>query len=135
MFISIHGNSACVEVISNDTHETEKAFIAKMSGFFAHGKTLKEAFNAVKEKYLNIMDIEEKKKRFVELFPNKEKKYLIKDLYQWHGIITGSCNFGRDRFIEEHNINIEGKMSINQFFKITENEYGGNIIKSLEEFY
>ena len=42
---------------------------------------------------------------------------------------------GRDNFIQNHNINLDDEFTVKEFIEITENSYGGTIIKALKEFY
>jgi hypothetical protein len=99
---------------------------------FAHGNTIKEAKADAENKYYAQMNIED---RITEL-RNKFTKTPKLDgtlLYNWHGILTGSCRFGRDDFISTHNINLNQKYTIEEFVALTQNSYGGEIIKKLIE--
>ena len=82
------------------------------------------------------MDIEEKIKLFKEKFPDVNKKYSVKDFYQWHHNLTGSCEMGRKSFAKNHGINIDNDtMTVKEFIDLTENAYCGGIIKELKESY
>lgn len=80
------------------------------------------------------MDTEEAIQQFIEKF-NKNKKYKGSTFYTWHHILTGSCEMGRNNFIKNHDINLNKMYSVKEFIELTENDYGGEIIKQLKEFY
>lgn len=55
-----------------------------------------------------------------------------KELYKWHNILTGSCEFGRREFCKDHKIDIDKDLlTVNEFIALTVNEYGGDIITQL----
>ena len=82
------------------------------------------------------MYIEEKIELFKERFPDVNKKYPVKDFYQWHHNLTGSCEMGRKSFAKNHRIDIENDMmTVKEFINLTENAYCGEVIKELKESY
>lgn len=90
----------------------------------------------LKKKIIDDMDVEEKIKLFKENFPDVNKKYPVKDLYQWHHKLTGSCEMGRKSFAKNHNIDIDNDiMAVKEFIDLTENAYCGEIIRQLKESY
>ena len=91
---------------------------------------MKEAAQAAKTKFFTKLNFAEKKTEFLELFQTK-KKLSGKVLYEWHGILTGSCKFGRDRFCEQHNIDLQKKYTLGEFVKIVKDDFGGDKIKEL----
>ena len=135
IFTYIHGNVAKGYVLERNVI-FKPCYIVKGNGYFAHGETLQEAQNALEEKIIDKMDVEEKIKLFKEKFPDVNKKYAVKDFYQWHHNLTGSCEMGRKSFANSHNIDIDNDvMSVKEFIKLTENAYCGEIIKELKESY
>ena len=135
VFESVHDNWAAVLIIDRNDFSTKKAFVAKLDGQFAHGETIKDAFSAVTEKVMDNMDDDEKKRRFLETFPEYEKPYKIADFFSWHHVVTGSCEFGRKQFAREHGINLDGEMTVKAFIELTRSSYGGERIKELETLY
>ena len=129
---SIHGSIARGDILRGDL-TLQKCYIAKGSGLFAHGETIREAQEALETKIMDEMQVEEK----IELFRKKFKngiKYPAKDFYAWHHMLTGSCEMGRKEFARERGINIETAMfTPEEFIAITENAYGGKIIRMLKE--
>lgn len=135
IFTHIHGNVAKGYILEKNVI-LKPCYIVKDNGYFAHGETLKEAQSALEEKIIEDMDIEEKIELFKEKFPDVNKKYTVKDFYQWHHNLTGSCEMGRKSFANSHNINIDNDMmTVKGFIKLTENAYRGEIIKELKESY
>ena len=135
IFTHIHGNVAKGYILEKNVI-LKPCYVVKGNGYFAHGETLKEAQSALEEKIIDDMDIEEKIELFKEKFPDVNKKYTVKDFYQWHHNLTGSCEMGRKSFANSHNINIDNDMmTVKEFIKLTENAYCGEIIKELKESY
>ena len=135
IFTHIHENVAKGFILERNVI-LKSCYIVKGNGYFAHGETLKEAQSALEEKILDDMNIEEKIELFKEKFPDVNKKYPVKDFYQWHHNLTGSCEMGRKTFARSHNIDIENDMmTVKEFISLTENAYCGEVIKELKESY
>ena len=135
IFTHIHGNVAKGYILESNVI-FKPCYIVKGNGYFAHGETLREAQNALEEKIIDGMDVEEKIKLFKEKFSDVNKKYAVKDFYQWHHNLTGSCEMGRKSFANSHNIDIDNDMmTVKEFIKLTENAYCGEVIKELKESY
>ena len=135
IFTHIHGNVAKGYVLEQNVI-LKPCYIVKGNGYFAHGETLKEAQSALEEKILDDMDIEEKIKLFKEKFPDVNEEYPVKDFYQWHHKLTGSCEMGRKSFARSHNIDIDNDiMTVKEFMDLTEDAYCGEIIKELKGSY
>ena len=113
----------------------ESCFSAKVGNSFAHGKTLKEAVADAEAKELGKMTVEERIAKFVEAFGSLDSEHTGKEFYDWHHILTGSCKMGRDEFCKIHNIDLTKMYSVRYFLDITEETYGGNVIKSIKEEY
>ena len=119
--------------IINGDLTTEKCYVAKIGSLFAHGKTIGEARRDLAKKVFMSMDIDEKIDMFLSEFKIGVKYPAIK-FYEWHHILTGSCEMGRDTFVKEHGIDIEKDMfTVNDFINMTKNEYGKEVIKELAE--
>ena len=117
----------------NDDLTVRTCFIAKGNNKFAHGSTFAEAQKALQEKIFESMDTEEKIEVFLKEF-QLGIKYPAKSFYEWHHKLTGSCEFGRNSFIKNHGIDLEnGMYTIKEFIDITKNDFGGEIIRQIEE--
>lgn len=109
-------------------------YVAKFEGAFAHGKTIKEAYEALQEKLLENMPVKERIEKFLKEF-KIGVKYPNKKFFEWHHILTGSCLFGRQQFCENRGIDLDGEMTVERFIKLTQNDYGGEVIRKLKESY
>lgn len=108
-------------------------FIAKGQGHFAHGENAKKAVEALQDKIFEDMDTEESIEAFMAEFEPK-KKYPAMDFYIWHHRLTGSCEMGRKQFFKDGGYDLEhDTFSVEEFIRITENAYGGEIIRQLKE--
>ena len=127
----IHGNIAKGTIINRDLTETP-CYIVKEGKYFAHGKTLAEAREGVQDKLFDKMSVE---KRIAEFWKCHKKgiKYPTKDFFEWHHKLTGSCLMGRQQFAKDHDVDLEGEMTVEEFIVLTKNAFGGDIIKRLEE--
>ena len=128
---NIKGNLAKGFILQNDL-SLKPCFVVKGQGYFAHGETVKEARQALQSKIFENMDTDEAIDKFLEKF-KKGKKYSAKDFYEWHHILTGSCETGRKSFMQDHEITFEDKLTVNEFIELCENSYGGDIITQLKE--
>ena len=134
IIIQVHGNFAYGYIVKDDL-TLSPCFITKVSNSFAHGKTLKEAVADAKAKELEKMTVEERIAKFVEAFGPLDSEHTGKEFYEWHHILTGSCRIGRDEFCKSHNIGFTKMYSVKYFLDITEESYGGDIIKLIRKEY
>ena len=117
--------------VSKKYFSETKCFLGKFENCIAHGSSIKEAILSAQEKYFSSFDFEQKKEQFLKLFEEKGK-LSVKELYFWHGALTGSCRFGRSEFQKEHNLKDDDLLSLSEFIKLTENSFGGEKIKLLK---
>lgn len=120
--------------ILNEDFTLIPCFIAKGNGYFAHGKTLREAREALQSKIFEYMDTAKVIEEFAKKF-NKGEKYPGTEFFEWHHYLTGSCLIGRESFVKNHGLNLDNLYTVKEFIDICENDYGGEIIKKLKEFY
>ena len=128
---AVHGNYARGRIIQGDL-TTRDCFIAKKGNYFAHGDTLKEAFDDVNDKFSEYLPIEERIALFNAEFPDREAPVSARRLFDWHHILTGSCLAGRMAFCRDKGINLDGMYSVNDFIRIVEGAYGWEIVKQLK---
>lgn len=130
---SVRGNIAKGYILQSDLTLTP-CYVVKESNQFAHGDTLHDAFNSLHEKIYNSETDEERLNRFKEKFTDFNVKYSAKELFSWHGILTGSCKAGRTAFCKDHDIDIDqDSFTIHEFIELTKNSYGGDIVNKLLE--
>ena len=126
----IHGNAAKGTIVNNDLTET-LCYIVKEGKYFAHGKTLAEANAALQDKLFNKMAVEARVAAFWTCH-KRGIKYPTKDFFEWHHKLTGSCLMGRQQFAKDHDVDLDGEMTVEEFIELTKNSFGGDIIKKLE---
>jgi len=114
---------------------TTQMVLVKGHGLFAHGTNVKDTFQALEEKRVARMNFSERKQKFLELFRYSEE-YPAKEFFIWHGLLTGSCEAGRLRFIKDHGFDLEkDMMTVGEFFDLVKGEYGWDIIKDVRKKY
>ena len=130
---SVRGNVAMGYILQGDLTLT-RCCVVKENNRFAHGSTLREAFEALQEKLYDDSTEEERILKFREHFPDFSKKYPARELFIWHHVLTGSCKAGREAFCRDRGIDVDkDEFTIHEFIKLTENSYNGHVIKKLKE--
>ena len=128
---SARGNAARGYILQSDL-TLAPCYVVKEDGKFAHGFTLREAFDALQEKLYDNSTEEERIQKFREHFTDFSKKYPARELFIWHHVLTGSCKAGRESFCRDNGIDIDkDTFTIHEFISLTENSYGGETIKKL----
>ena len=134
IFTSVRGNVAQGFIVQSDLQLTP-CFIVKENNKFAHGSTLRDAFTSLQEKLYDDSTEEERIEAFKKKFPDYDEKYDNKDLFTYHHVLTGSCRMGRESFVKDKGLSIDGKTSVREFVELTKDAYGGDIIKELPKAY
>lgn len=134
IFKSIRNNIAKGFIVKNDL-QFEPCYIVEENNQFAHGFTLKDAFMSLQEKLYDDSTEEERIEAFKKQFPEYDVKYDNMDLFVYHHVLTGSCRMGREAFMSNKGLSLDGKTSVREFVKLTQDAYGGDIIKKLPEAY
>ena len=134
IFTSVRGNVAQGFIVQSDLQLTP-CFIVKENNKFAHGSTLRDAFTSLQEKLYDDSTEEERFEAFKKKFPDYDEKYDNKDLFTYHHVLTGSCRMGRESFVKDKGLSLDGKTSVREFVELTKNAYGGDIIEELPKAY
>ena len=134
IFISIRGNVAKGYILQSDL-QLKPCFIVKENNKFTHGDTIRDAFNSLQGKLYDDSTEEERIETFKKKFPEYDVKYDNGDLFTYHHVLTGSCRMGRESFVSDRGLSLDGKTSIREFVELTKNAYGGDIIKKLPSAY
>lgn len=131
----VHGPVAKGRILRQDL-TTVPCYIVKQDGLFAHGKTLREAMDALRDKLFENMPEEERIAEFIKAHKWGEK-YSAVDFYDWHHRLTGSCEMGRREFAKSHGYSLteEELITVEEFIELTKNSYGGSVIRKLREAY
>ena len=131
---SVRNNIAKGFIVKNDL-QFEPCYIVKENNEFAHGDTLKDAYMSLQEKLYDDSTEEERIEAFKKQFPEYDVKYNNRDLFVYHHVLTGSCRMGGEAFLSNKGLSLDGKTSVREFVKLTQDAYGGDIIKKLPEAY
>ena len=106
-------------------------YIVKQGNLFAHGETLREAMEALREKLFEDMPEDECIDAFLRE-TDREKAYPTQYFYGWHHRLTGSCDMGRKQFARDHGVDLEhGMMTLMEFLELTKDAYGGDVIRKV----
>lgn len=134
IILQIHGNYAKGYTINTDNYQKSECFVAKdnATGKFAHGATLHEAAEALRDKIFNDMSEEDRINAFCKEFEH-DKKYKGQVFFDWHHRLTGSCLFGRNQFVKEQGLSLDDEFTVDEFIDICINSYGGETIRQLKE--
>ena len=126
----IHGSIANGRLIRMDL-TTYPCYIARVGNSFAHGSTAREAYNDALDKDLQKRPVEERVAEFIAVHPDPDKEYG--DLFKWHHILTGSCEFGRKEWCKQHGLMPSDSITVRSFLRDTCNDYGGSVIRMVAE--
>ena len=131
---SVRNNIAKGFIVKSDL-QFEPCYVVKENNQFAHGDTLKDAFISLQKKLYDFSTEEERIEAFKKKFSEYDVKYNNRDLFVYHHVLTGSCRMGREAFMSNKGLSLDGKTSVREFVKLTQDAYGGDIIKKLPEAY
>lgn len=82
------------------------------------------------------MPIEKRIEKFSDQWPDADTKIPARDLYDWHHILTGSCEMGRNQFARDHGIDIDNdSFTVKEFIQLTKDSYGSDAIRKLAKSY
>ena len=127
---SVRGNTAHGAIVNNDLTLTP-CYIVKQENVFAHGETLREAMEALRDKLFEDMPEDERIDACLRE-TDREKAYPTQYFYDWHHRLTGSCDMGRKQFARDHGVDLEhGMMTLTEFLELTKNAYGSDVIRKV----
>ena len=127
---SVRGNTAHGAIVNDDLTLTP-CYIVKQDGFFAHGETLREAMEDLRDKLFEDMPEDDRIEMFLSE-TDREKTYPTQYFYDWHHRLTGSCDMGRKQFAHDHGVDLEhGMMTLTEFLELTKDAYGGDVIRKV----
>ena len=129
----VRGNVAKGGILRSDL-TIMPCYIVKQDGLFAHGATLRDAMDALRDKLFEDMPEDERIQAFVDAH-EPGKAYPNQDLFDWHHRITGSCLAGRTAFVQSHGLSLDGETTVEEFIRLTEHDYGGAVIRKLKPYY
>lgn len=131
---SVHNNIAKGFIVQTDL-QLIPCYIVRDGDMFAHGETLRNAFDSLQEKLYEDSTEEERINAFKKKFPEYDVKYDNRDLFIYHHVLTGSCKMGKEAFMSNNGLSLDGKTSVREFVELTKDSYCGEIIKKLPIVY
>ncbi len=134
IFKAIHGNAAKGYILQSDL-TVKPCYIVKERNVFAHGDDLRKAMEALRDKLFLGLSEEERIAEFVKEHPEKDAAYSNRDLFDWHNKLTGSCLAGRNAFVKDRGLSLEGQTTVADFIELTKRAYGGTVIQNLKKAY
>ena len=134
ILVSVHDNIAKGYIVSSDL-SLSPCYVVKGNNLFAHGDNLHEAMAALTDKMFDDMPEEERIAEFIKAHPDKDKAYPNRDLFAWHHKLTGSCMAGRNAFVKDRGLTMDGETTVTAFIELTQNSYNGSVIKNLARAY
>ena len=132
LIYAVKGDAAKGAVLDKDL-TLKDCWIARRGNFFSHGDTLHAAVEAVEAKWRDNRPLDERIAEFVKVHPALDEVYH--DLFEWHHVLTGSCEFGRRNWCEEHGYEPTDSITLRTFFEQTKNDYGGDVIVKVARKY
>ena len=132
LIYAVKGDVARGAVLRKDM-TLKDCWIAKRGNFFAHGDTLHDAVRAVDAKWRENRPLDERIAEFVKTHPALDEEYG--DLFDWHHVLTGSCEFGRRQWCEEHGYKPTDSITLRTFLTETVGAYGGDVIRMVAKEY
>lgn len=132
LIYAVRGNVAKGAVLGRDL-TLKDCWIAKRGNFFAHGDTLHEAVEAVEAKWRENRPLDDRIAEFVKTHPALDEEYG--DLFEWHHILTGSCEFGRRQWCDGHGYKPTDSITLRTFLTETAGDYGGDVIRQVAKEY
>ena len=131
---AVQGNYAQGFTIKNNSIKVP-CYIARVDNSFAHGETLRQALEDATAKALQAKPLEERIADTVKAHQDPNEIIPNIELFKLHNVLTGSCEFGRKHFCEQHGISLDDAMTMCRFMELTANAYGGEAIRQLAKAY
>lgn len=128
----VRGNIARGLILNGDL-TTSPCYVAKQDDVFAHGRSLREAMEALRDKLFEDIPEDERISAFLAE-TERGKKYPARYFYDWHHRLTGSCDMGRAAFARDHGIDVDTyELDLDEFLQLTRAAYGGDVIRRVIE--
>ena len=113
----IHRKGNVIKALTLGSNK-ESYIVSDENGNYAHGETLKDAYNDLRFKTAN-----RSKDDYKELTVDSELS--LTDAVICYRVITGACRFGVKEFCKAHNL-IEKPYTISEIIELTRGSYGGD---------
>jgi hypothetical protein len=90
---------------------------------------------ALTDKLFDDMPEEERIAEFIKTHPDPNAAYPNQDLFEWHHRLTGSCLAGRNAFVKNKGLSLDGETTVQDFITLTKYAYNGSVIVNLAKAY
>ena len=110
-----------ITIIKGQDFDGDEMYLVKDKNLNAHGETLKQALEDLQYKKIKSEEVQ----NIVDEI--KKTKKVTKAQYR---AITGACQYGTNKFCEEHNITVE-EIDLDELRKILVSDYGAEKFWSL----
>ena len=105
--------------------------INRLEAEYEKAKNLPFVRNPVAYALYQVWRMADEKRKY-----NREsKKEDNKSLFEWHNRLTGSCLAGRRAFVQDRGLSMDGKTTVREFIRLTEDAYGGSTVRKLKKEY
>ncbi len=84
-------------------------------------------------KAMESMPVDDRIALFRKEFADPAAKYPAAKFSEWHKMLTGSCQMGRNQFMWEKGISIDDSFTVAEFLEITKGAYGWDVVSKLSE--
>lgn len=121
-----------MKIVDFDEKENTAYILTEAIMCNLNGLTYKERKEKMQKHF--ELSYEERIEEFRKHFNSKDK-YLGSEFFTWHHILTGSCLQGRNNFVKNNNLSLEDEFTVKEFIELCKNDFGGEIVKRLEDYY
>ena len=128
---AVRGDVAKAAVLKHNV-DFVPCYVARVGGHFAHGETAEEALRDAEAKYMADLPPEQRVELALAEHPDPDAPVPCRELFALHGMLTGSCEFGRRKFCEDHLVDMDGSMTLREFCSLTRDAFGGEVVRMLE---
>ena len=134
---SVVGHAANCSVIQPDM-SLKRGVLVRYGNSFGFAEHSQEAFEKARE--LSIKrgweHAEEDPIAYMHKnYPDAEAQLERKTVFDLHNVLTGSCLDGREEFIKQRNISLEGTITLKEFFDLSKYEFGKETIAKVAKSY
>lgn len=109
-------------------------FALKAGNQIGIGCSYAHAADALMFQQMHKIPVDQRISDFVKTHKSHEL-YTVENLWDWHRKLTFSCYSGGEEFRDSHGLKMDTIMSVQHFILITENYFGGEIIRQLKPHY
>lgn len=131
---SVHGRCASGGIVyRGNPRRAVPTKIVYVPGAYGFGKTVREAWQDARDRAWRRMPLEARVAEVKERYPSLSCTATWQEWGDVHAMITGSCEKGRQEWIKQRGPEV--RVTMEEFLRATESDYGNENIKKLKEAY